>query len=87
MQIFSLFKIPYRFSSQEYADIHFVYGYCNGSAQDVIEYRHPHYRAHYRTFFEVHRQFRECGLRDYLFDQGVNLPADLILISAEQSSR
>lgn len=73
--------MPYRFSSEEYADMHFVYGYCNGSArQAVIEYRHrfPNRRIpHYRTFLEVHRQFRECGLRDYLFDRGVNLPADL----------
>lgn len=76
-----LFKMPYRFSNEEYADMHFIYGYCNGSArQAVTEYRHrfPNRRVpHYRTFMEVHRQFRECGLRGYLFDRRVNLPADL----------
>jgi len=53
------------FSNEEYADIHYIYGYCNGSErQAVVEYsrRFPNRRVpDRRVFARVHRCLRETG--------------------------
>lgn len=54
-----------RYSNEEFADIHFIYGYCNGNArQAALEYanRFPNRRAPNRqTFQNVHTRLRERG--------------------------
>lgn len=60
--------MPRVFTSEEYADIHFVYGYCNGNAVAAVrEYRlrFPDRRLpHKDVFGAIHRRFREFGLRN-----------------------
>lgn len=57
--------MPYEFTNEEYADMHFVYGYSNGNAaQAQREYarRFPNRRIpERRTFESVHRRLRERG--------------------------
>lgn len=54
-----------RFSNNELADIHFIYGYCNGNARaSVREYqrRFPRRRQPHRIVFSrVHRNLTENG--------------------------
>lgn len=54
-----------RFTPEEFADIHFIYGYCNGNARAAErEYanRYPNRRVpDHRTFEGVHRRLRERG--------------------------
>lgn len=54
------------FTNTEYADIHFIYGFCNGNAAEASrEYgrRFPNRRRpNAQVFVQVHRRFRECGL-------------------------
>ncbi|KAK9727401.1 Helix-turn-helix domain (DUF4817) [Popillia japonica] len=53
------------FSNEEYADIHFIYGLCNGSARAAVrEYRRrfPTRKLPCRTVFsDIHRCLRETG--------------------------
>lgn len=55
------------FSSVEYADMHFIYGFCDGSAAAAVrEYRrrYPDRRQPSgRVFVNIHRHFREFGLK------------------------
>lgn len=55
------------YSSQHIADIHFVYGLCNGSAnRAVVEYarRFPNRRTpNARTFVRIHLRLAENGIR------------------------
>lgn len=59
--------MPNLFTNQEYADIHFVYGYCNGNARHAVrEYRrrYPHRRIpSVRVFTNTHRNIVEFGIR------------------------
>lgn len=54
-----------RYTSEEYADMHFVYGFCNGNAlMAAREYanRYPGRETPYhRTFTNLHRRLRERG--------------------------
>ncbi|CAH1988415.1 unnamed protein product [Acanthoscelides obtectus] len=58
-------KMPFLFSNQELADIHFVYGFVNGNAAEAArEYarRFPNRRHPTRSVFvRVHRQIIENG--------------------------
>lgn len=58
--------MPFQFTNQEYADIHFIYGYCNGNSEEAVrEYarRFPNRRhPNRRVFIRVHQHFREHGL-------------------------
>lgn len=57
--------MPYTFTNEEYADIHFVYGFCNGSARRAVE----EYRVRFpnrvipsrNVFIGTHRKLRETG--------------------------
>lgn len=61
--------MPRTFSNAEYADIHYVYGVCDGNSNAAVE----EYRARFpnrrcpnaQVFVDVHRRFCECGLRRY----------------------
>ncbi|CAG4958771.1 unnamed protein product [Colias eurytheme] len=57
----------FEYSSSEIADIHFIYGFCNGSAHAAVqEYarRFPERRTpHRRTFINVHNRLAELGIR------------------------
>lgn len=59
--------MPRTFSNQEYADIHFVYGYCNGNARSAVrEYhrRYPNRRIpNVKVFINTHANFSQFGLR------------------------
>lgn len=62
------------FSNQELADIHFVYGFCNGSALAAVnEYRRRYPNRNIpgrRTFTTVHRNLTETGSFRRLHGQG-----------------
>lgn len=53
------------FSNEEYADIHFIYGFCNGNARAAVtEYhrRFPNRRVpDRRVFSNVHRSIKFTG--------------------------
>lgn len=55
------------FSNNEYADIHFCYGFCDGNAEAAVrEYhrRYPNRRVpDARVFIRTHQNFRNFGLR------------------------
>lgn len=55
-----------RFTNEELADIHFIYGFCNGNGRRAeLEYvnRFPNRLApDHRTFERVHRNLREIGM-------------------------
>lgn len=57
--------MPRIFSNREYADIHYIYGFCNGSTEAAVrEYaaRFPDRRQPHRSVFaETHRRLRETG--------------------------
>ena len=67
--------MPRKFSNEEYADIHYVYGFCDGNAEaSVREYgrRFPARRLpNAQVFIDTHRRFRELGLRNH-HDQNRN---------------
>ena len=60
-----LCKMPYIFTNAEYADMLYVYGFCDGSATAAVE----EYRRRFpvrripvrRVFFKVCNTLRECG--------------------------
>jgi Transposase. len=58
--------MPFKFTNQEYADIHFVYGFANGnSAEAAREYRRrfPNRRQpHPHVFINIHQRFANDGL-------------------------
>lgn len=59
--------MPNLFTNAEYADIHFIYGFCNGNSEEASrEYarRFPNRRRpDAQVFANTHRHFRESGLR------------------------
>lgn len=59
--------MPRLFSNNEYADIHYVYGFCDGNAEQAVhEYgrRFPNRRRpNARVFINTHIRFCEFGLR------------------------
>lgn len=59
--------MPRTFTNLEYADMHFIYGFCDGSAQaaaDEYHRRFPNRRIPSRqVFIDVHRRFRLFGLK------------------------
>lgn len=66
--------MPFQFTNEEQADIHFCYGVANGnSAEAAREYRRrfPN-RRHPRpsVFVNMHRQFRTRGLRTRIVERG-----------------
>lgn len=60
--------MPSLFTKEEYADIHFIYGYCDGNAEEAsreYERRFPNRRhPDLQVFVNTHRRFREFGLKD-----------------------
>lgn len=65
------------YPSAHLADIHFIYGFCNGNSHRAVdEYRRrfPNRRIpHHSTFVDVHRQFRERGLNKHRREVAMNL--------------
>ena len=59
--------MPHLFSNEEYADIHLVYGFCNGNAEEASrEYgrRFPNRRHPVpKVFVNTHLNFRQLGLK------------------------
>jgi hypothetical protein len=57
--------MPNTFTSEEHADMHFVYGFCSGNdTAAVVEYwqQYPLRRVPYcKTFENVYRTLRETG--------------------------
>lgn len=57
--------MPVIFTNEEYGDIHFIYGFCNGNAREAVkEYkkRFPNRKCpSYQVFINTHIKFRECG--------------------------
>ena len=53
------------FTNREYADIHFIYGYCNGNARAAVEEYRTRFPArrvpHRQVFYNVHRTLQETG--------------------------
>jgi hypothetical protein len=57
--------MPVVFSHVEYCDMHFVYGFCNGSARAAVE----EYQRHFpdqripstRVFTHMHQTLRDTG--------------------------
>lgn len=53
------------FTNEEYADMHFIFGFCDGNASAAREEygrRYPGRRLPHRNTFEgVHRRLRETG--------------------------
>lgn len=66
-----------RYSTEELADIHFIYGYCNGNGRQAArEYatRYPNRRApDHRLFQNVHRNLRERGQFNPRMDRAGNV--------------
>jgi len=60
-----LWKMPHIFTNAEYADMMYVYGFCDGSATDAVEgyrRRFPKRRIpDRRVFYKVCNTLRECG--------------------------
>ncbi|CAH1988414.1 unnamed protein product [Acanthoscelides obtectus] len=69
--------MPYLFSNEELADIHFVYGFIDGNAAEAArEYarRFPNRRHATRSVFViVHRQIIENGFGNLQRDQNINV--------------
>ena len=58
------YTMPFTFSVAEYADMIYVYGFCDNSVNAVAEYkqRFPHRRtATRRVFTRVYRTLRDTG--------------------------
>jgi len=57
--------MPFVFSHMEYGDMHFVYGFCNGSARaavDEYQRRFPDRRIPSRgVFSHIHQTMHETG--------------------------
>ena len=56
--------MPFVFSHVEYCDMHFVYGFCDGSAHAAVEYRRcfPDQRILSRgVFTRIHQTMHETG--------------------------
>ena len=57
--------MPYSYSNYEYADMVFVYGFCNGSANAAVEEyrrRYPNRKCpNVRTFYQVFQHLRDKG--------------------------
>lgn len=56
---------PYQFSNEEFADMHFVYGFCNGNASDARREYHIRFPNRHlpsdKTFTQVHQRLKETG--------------------------
>lgn len=63
--VFRALKMPFQFSNEEYADIIFIYGYCNGNslaAKREYEERFPNRRIpNPKTFASVFQCLRSTG--------------------------
>lgn len=63
-----------RFTNEEYADMHFVYGFCDGNsrrAEEEYRLRYPHRRAPNRAVFAaVHQRLRESGSFGREYERG-----------------
>lgn len=61
--------MPRTFTNAEYADIHYVYGFCDGNSNAAVgEYRtrFPNRRVpNAQVFVDVHRRISEYGVRHY----------------------
>ena len=61
--------MPFLFSQAEYCDMHFVYGFCNGSAQAAVEEhrrRFPERRIpSSRVFTRIDQTLRDSGCLPY----------------------
>lgn len=59
--------MPYKFTNAEYADMHYIYGFCDGNAHEAVNEYRRRYRnrraPNYQVFIDTHRQFGEFGLR------------------------
>jgi hypothetical protein len=54
-------KMPNIFTNEEYADMHFVYGFCNGNGRAAaVEYQQCRIRQ-CKAFENVHGTLRETG--------------------------
>src|SRR5215510_4771432 len=62
--VYGVAKEPFVFSHVEYCDVHFVYGFCDGSARAAVEYqrRFPHRRIpSCSVFTRIHQTLRDNG--------------------------
>lgn len=61
-------NMPYKFTNAEYADMHYIYGFCDGNAHEAVNEYRRRYRnrraPNYQVFIDTHRQFGEFGLRE-----------------------
>lgn len=57
--------MPRNFSNQEYADIHYIYGFCDGNAGEGVQEYHRRFPGRIvpdrRVFIQTHRKFCEVG--------------------------
>lgn len=69
--------MPYEYATQHQADIHYIYGFCDGNAAAAVrEYRRrfPGRRIpNLRTFITIHRRFSELGIRPHRAERVINL--------------
>jgi hypothetical protein len=61
-----LWKMLHIFTNAEYADMLYVYGFCNGSTTAAVEEYHRQFRMHgipdCRVFSKVFNALHECGI-------------------------
>jgi hypothetical protein len=88
--------MPRFFTNAEYADIHFIYGFCDGNAQAAVrEYRRrfPNRRIpHIQVFIDSHRRLSEFGFgkinnREVLHNPRNNRILQLFDINPQMSTR
>lgn len=69
--------MPYDYPANHQADIHFIYGFCNGNAAAAVrEYRRRFPGRHVpnlRTFTSIHRRFSETGIRPHRAERVIDL--------------
>jgi len=57
--------MPHIFTNAEYADMMYVYGFCDGSATAAVEEHHRRFPMrripNRRVFYKVFNTLRECG--------------------------
>ena len=58
--------MPHVFTNAKYADMLYVYGFCNGSATAAVEEYRRQFPVHRisdrRVFYKVFSTLRECGM-------------------------
>lgn len=80
--------MPHQFSREEYADILFVYGFCNGNGREAVrEYerrfsnrRTPHHETFARVFgyLRQHARFPTAAANDYNERQHLDVEDDIL---------